>query len=184
MNSNNWFVKTKAHVKAISIVWKNRLNYATNSYLSAINPSDREVAKIALDMSLEYVGGEMLGGLINSTGCLFKGTGKTADDIYSFQKYKQTLIADDVLSNSDVIIDGGKLWDKKAIEALTSDGSSIDDWVKMSSKYSYDTPYGRGQYHYYKNLKTGEIHPFDAKLKLNKPPHNVIPTDSNFNPIN
>ena len=112
-----------------------------------------------------------------------EGMGNGADDIYAFQKYKQSLIADDVLSNSDVIIEGGKLWDDKAIKALTSDGSSIDDWAKMSSKYSYDTPYGRGQYHYYQNLKTGEINPFDAKLKLNKAPHNVIPTDSSFNSI-
>ncbi|QSX06711.1 RHS repeat-associated core domain-containing protein [Sedimentibacter sp. zth1] len=76
MDSNNWFVKIKAYGKAISIVWENRLNYATNSYLSAINPSDREVAKIALDMSLAYVGGEMLGGLIDSTRYLFKGMSK------------------------------------------------------------------------------------------------------------
>lgn len=111
-----------------------------------------------------------------------KGTGKT-DDVYKFQKYKQSLVADDVLSNSDVIIEGGKLWDDEVIKALTSDGSSIDDWAKMSSKYSYDTLYGKGQYHYYKNLKTGVIHPFDAKLKLNKPPHHVIPVDMNFVPI-
>ena len=112
-----------------------------------------------------------------------EGMGNGADDISAFQKYKQSLIADDVLSNSDVIIEGGKLWDDKAIKALTSDGSAIEDWAKMSSKYSYDTPYGRGQYHYYQNIKTKEVHPFDVKLKLNKEPHYVIPMDSNFNPI-
>lgn len=102
-----------------------------------------------------------------------------ADDIASFQKYRQAMMAEDALSNSKVIIQGEKLWDKKAIDALTSDGSSINDWAKMSSKYSYETPYGKGQFHYYQNLKTGEINAFDAKFKLTD--GKVIPVDTSLN---
>jgi len=65
------------------------------------------------------------------------------------------------------------------IDALTSDGSSINDWAKMSSKYSYETPYGKGQFHYYQNLKTGEINAFDAKFKLTD--GKVIPVDTSLN---
>lgn len=63
-----------------------------------------------------------------------------------------------MLSNSDVIIKGEDLWDDKARRILTSNGSKIEDWAKMTSKQQYETPYGKG-----------EISPFDTKLKVSKP---------------
>ncbi|WP_454192467.1 hypothetical protein [Paenibacillus sp. Marseille-Q7038] len=97
-----------------------------------------------------------------------EGTGD-ASDIYKHQQYKHSLLIEDVLSNSDVIIKGEDLWDKKARRILTNDGSEIEDWAKMTSKQQYETPYGKGEIHFYQNQKTGEISPFDIKLKVSKP---------------
>ncbi|MCY6354125.1 hypothetical protein [Clostridium sp. ZS2-4] len=47
---------------------------------------------------------------------------------------------DDIISNSNQIINGEKLWDQKARNILTSDGSNIGDWWKMES--SKLTPFG------------------------------------------
>lgn len=52
---------------------------------------------------------------------------------------------------------------------LTKDGSKIEDWAKMTSKQQYETPYGKGEVHFYQNQKTGEISVFDIKLKVSKP---------------
>ncbi|ADZ82164.1 hypothetical protein [Cellulosilyticum lentocellum] len=89
-------------------------------------------------------------------------------DVYAFSQYKQGLLKEDILSNSQQIISGNQLWDKKAISELTKDGSNINDWSKMSSNYQYDTPYGRGEVHYYQNQVTGEISSFDIKMKIIK----------------
>ncbi|MDQ0046843.1 hypothetical protein J2T18_001115 [Paenibacillus polymyxa] len=97
-----------------------------------------------------------------------EGTGE-ASDIYKHQQYKQSLLKEDVLSNSDVIIKGEDLWDEKARSILTSDGSKIEDWAKMTSKQQYETPHGKGEVHFYQNQKTGEISPFDIKQKVSKP---------------
>ena len=60
---------------------------------------------------------------------------------------------------------------------FTGDGSYIDNWAKMSSKYSYDTPYVKGQFHYYQNLKTGQSVRLIYKLTNEK----VLSLDTNFN---
>ncbi|BCN32205.1 hypothetical protein [Anaeromicropila herbilytica] len=92
-----------------------------------------------------------------------------SNDAYNYQQYKKSLIKDDVLENSEVIITGDKLGDKKLISELTKDGSSINDWAKMESTYSYNSEYGNGKIHYYKNLKTGEVSLYDAKMKVPVP---------------
>ena len=114
-----------------------------------------------------------------------------ASDAYAFQKYKQSLIKEDVVSNSRVMMTGEKLWDKKAISELTKDGSKLSDWDKLTSKAVYDTPYGSGQYHYYRNRVTGEISDFDAKMKIikskdlwankSKAEYYFVDVDKNFN---
>ncbi|MHC1748029.1 MAG: RHS repeat-associated core domain-containing protein [Cellulosilyticaceae bacterium] len=114
-----------------------------------------------------------------------------ASDAFAFQKYKQSLMKDDILSNSESIISGDKLWDKKAINELTKNGSDIKGWSKMSSKYQYETPYGKGEVHYYQNKVTGEISNFDAKIKIikskklwadkTKAEYYVLDVDTNFN---
>lgn len=45
----------------------------------------------------------------------------------------------------------------------------ISDWSKMESQYSYTNEYGTGKIHYYKNMKTGEISYYDAKMKISAP---------------
>ncbi len=39
----------------------------------------------------------------------------------------------------------------------------------MESTYSYANEYGSGKIHYYKNVKTGEISFYDAKMKVSVP---------------
>jgi len=127
----------------------------------------------------------------NKCGDIPDGADK-ASDIYAHQKYKQSLLKEDVKSNSEVIIKGEDLWDDKARRILTSDGSKIEDWAKMTSKYKYETPYGRGEIHFYQNQKTGEISSFDIKMKVPKPSKLrkdekdlfwIIELDDNFNII-
>jgi hypothetical protein len=105
-----------------------------------------------------------------------KGAGKarnveesSASDSYLYQKYKESLVKDDVLNNSEEIIKGAKLGDKKLIAELTKDGSNIEDWSKMESKYSYTNEYGTGKIHYYMNVKTGKVSYYDAKMKISAP---------------
>ncbi|WP_405115288.1 hypothetical protein MHH28_12390 [Paenibacillus sp. FSL K6-1217] len=97
-----------------------------------------------------------------------EGTGE-ASDIFKHQQYKQSLLKEDVLSNSDVIIKGEDLWDEKAVSTLTNDGTKIEDWAKMTSKQQYETPYGKGEIHFYQNQVTGKVSSFDIKLKVSKP---------------
>lgn len=83
-----------------------------------------------------------------------------------YQKYKNELIKGDILENSKPIISGADLKDPKVISELTKNGSSMSDWAKMESSYSYETSMGRGKIHYYKNLKTGDISFYDVKMKV------------------
>ncbi|WP_186380976.1 WXG100 family type VII secretion target [Paenibacillus xylanexedens] len=92
-----------------------------------------------------------------------------AQDVYQYTQYKQSLLKKDVMSNSEVIIRGENLWDEKARNILTKDGSKIEDWAKMTSKQQYETPFGKGEIHFYQNQRTGELSEFDLKLKVSKP---------------
>ncbi|MEK3698421.1 hypothetical protein NYE33_15780 [Paenibacillus sp. FSL R10-2199] len=105
---------------------------------------------------------------IGGGGIRIEGPGE-ASDVFKHQQFKQALIKEDVVSHSDVIIKGEDLWDDKARMLLTKDGSKIEDWAKMTSKQQYETPYGKGEVHFYQNQKTGEISVFDIKLKVSKP---------------
>ncbi|WP_243143326.1 hypothetical protein [Clostridium estertheticum] len=86
-----------------------------------------------------------------------------------YQKYKESLVKDDVLNNSEEIITGDKLGDKKLIAELTKDGSNIEDWSKMESNYSYTNEYGTGKIHYYMNVRTGKVSYYDGKIKISAP---------------
>ncbi|WPC43390.1 hypothetical protein [Clostridium sp. JS66] len=44
-----------------------------------------------------------------------------------YQKYKESLVKDDVLNNSEEIITGDKFGDKKLIAELTKGGSNIEE---------------------------------------------------------
>lgn len=99
-----------------------------------------------------------------------------ANDSYAYWEYKKELMKDDIISNSEKIINGAEFWDQKAVNILTKNGSDINDWWKMESTYSYSTDFGEGKIHYYQNAKTGEISSFDSKLKVPKPKN--LRTDS------
>ena len=96
-------------------------------------------------------------------------TQNSPKDTYIYQKYKNSLIKDDVLKHSVEIIKGEKFGDQKLIAELTKDGSSITDWSKMESLYEYTTEYGTGRIHYYKNRKTGKVSYYDVKMKIPAP---------------
>ena len=72
----------------------------------------------------------------------------------------------EVVKNSSVLISGSELGNKKVIDALTSDGSSINDWAKMSTQ-TFKRPSGNFQVHFYKNLKTGQVSTYEMKAKFN-----------------
>ena len=105
-----------------------------------------------------------------------KGVGKArnveesfASDSYLYQKYKESLVKDDVLNNYEEIITVDKFGDKKLIAELTKAGSNIEDWSKMESVYSYTNEYGTGKIHYYMNVRTGKVSYYDAKMKISAP---------------
>ncbi|MBC1323152.1 hypothetical protein HB853_09360 [Listeria welshimeri] len=94
---------------------------------------------------------------------------KSSKNSAQYLKYKNELMKGDILKNSKPIISGSDLKDSKVVSELTKDGSSISDWSKMESTYSYETSMGKGKIHYYQNLKTGEINFYDVKMKVKIP---------------
>ena len=109
------------------------------------------------------------------------GAGKTgADNIATLPKLNAQLtyeeassvftksgtLKPEVINNSNPIISGSELGNKKVIDALTSNGSSINDWAKMSTQ-TFKSPSGDFQVHFYKNLKTGEVSTYEMKVKFN-----------------
>ncbi|URZ00259.1 hypothetical protein CLROS_024410 [Clostridium felsineum] len=113
------------------------------------------------------------------------------NDLYAYQQYRKVLMKEDIINNSKKIINGADLWDQKAVDILTKDGSNINEWWKMESKYLYNTEFGEGKIHYYENSKTGEVSSFDSKIKISKPKNLrsnpkdlfwIIDLDKNFIP--
>ncbi|MFS1513643.1 S8 family serine peptidase [Chengkuizengella sp. SCS-71B] len=152
--------------------------------------ADPNASRVDKGAAIFFLLGNKLFKLVDE-GIYFLTKTKTsgAEDIYSFQKYKGSLMTEDILSNSRPIINGGDLKDSRAIAELTKDGSDINDWAKMSSN-AYETQYGRGEFHFYQNQLTGEISSFDSKLKIPKPKklrenpddeYWIIDVDENFN---
>lgn len=73
----------------------------------------------------------------------------------------------EIINNSKELIPGSKLGNQAVKDALTSNGSSIDDWAKMTTE-TFKSPSGNFQIHYYMNLKTGEVSTYDMKAILTK----------------
>jgi hypothetical protein len=94
------------------------------------------------------------------------GVPKNSKNSAQYQKYKNESMKGDILENSKPIISGSDLKDPKVVSELTKNGSSMSDWAKMESTYSYETSMGKGKIHYYQNLKTGEISFYDVKMKV------------------
>ncbi|MCA5011955.1 hypothetical protein H3T55_03040 [Enterococcus sp. S22(2020)] len=121
------------------------------------------------------------------------GIPKSSKSSLHYQNYKNALMKGDIIEKSKPIISGSDLKDPKVISELTKNGSSILDWAKMESTYSYETSMGKGKVHYYRNLKTGEISFYDLKMKVPIPKDLkvregltddfwIIDLDNNFKP--
>lgn len=80
---------------------------------------------------------------------------------------KKGTLHPDVIKNSFELIKGSKLKNTRVIEALTSDGSSINSWAKMSTQ-TFKSPSGNFQVHFYQNLENGVISIFEMKAKINR----------------
>ncbi|EGO8244378.1 T7SS effector LXG polymorphic toxin [Enterococcus faecalis] len=91
---------------------------------------------------------------------------KNSRNSTQYQQYKNELMKGDIIENSKPIISGSDLKDTKVISELTKNGSSMSDWAKMESTYSYETSMGKGKVHYYQNLKTSETSFYDVKMKV------------------
>ncbi|WP_323004681.1 DUF637 domain-containing protein [Denitromonas sp.] len=63
----------------------------------------------------------------------------------------------EVIAGSKVAIPGSQLNNPALVKALTTDGSKITDWAKMTSQ-TFKSPSGPFQVHFYQNLKTGATH--------------------------
>ncbi len=75
----------------------------------------------------------------------------------------------DVIAGSRPIIPGSDLNNPNVVHELTSDGSNINDWAKMSTQ-TYQSPSGPFQAHYYQNQSTGAVnYNIDYKAKFNGP---------------
>lgn len=72
----------------------------------------------------------------------------------------------EVVRNSEAIISGSELGNPYIINALTADGSSINNWAKMSTP-TYRSPSGDFQVHYYQNQVTGTVSDIEMKIKFN-----------------
>lgn len=72
-------------------------------------------------------------------------------------------------NDDNVLIRGKYFRNETAIDTLTSDGSNIDDWAKITSP-TFETPDGPAELHVYKNLSTGSINTsIDWKLVFDTP---------------
>ena len=147
----------------------------TVEQIDYLNSSERLAQAVTMSIGMLVTAGVSIRGSgsiarsVKKTSNVTKGTGYNAKDASAYQKYKQSLVKGDVLENSEVIITGDKFGDQKLISELTKDGSTIKDWAKMESTYSYTTEFGSGKIHYYKNVKTGKISFYDAKMKVPVP---------------
>ncbi|MGG5342270.1 hypothetical protein [Enterococcus sp. AZ192] len=134
-------------------------------------------------------------GTISRSNTKVSGVGipKSSKSSLHYQNYKNDLMKEDIIEKSKPIISGSDLKDPKVISELTKNGSSILDWAKMESTYSYETSMGKGKVHYYRNLKTGEISFYDLKMKVPIPKDLkvregltddfwIIDLDNNFKP--
>ena len=119
-----------------------------------------------------------------------------AHNAFLYEQYKKDLAAEelnslfnpegslkvDIVKESEAIIEGKDL-NKELIKDLTSDGSKIDDWNKMSYEITQETKAGKKtiDIHYYYNKKTGKLY-FDKDYKSKLPANYFDQTPPNPNP--
>jgi hypothetical protein len=120
-------------------------------------------------------------GIDNDSGSDDEGTGYGADNIATAPLLRNQLsneaassvftesgtLKPEIIQKSTPIIPGSELKNPTVIKELTKDGSSINEWAKMTTE-TIQSPSGDFQVHFYQNLKTGDISTFEMKAKLNK----------------
>ena len=73
----------------------------------------------------------------------------------------------EILNTSRIITPGDQLGNPAVIDALTADGSDINDWAKWSTQ-TIPSPNGDFQVHFYRNVVTGRVNTdIDYKVKFN-----------------
>ncbi len=72
-----------------------------------------------------------------------------------------------IINNSKPIINGLKLGNPSVISELTSDGSTIDQWAKMSTTI-FQGPQGKFSVHFYMNTVTKVINIYEMKCKIGR----------------
>ncbi|WP_438435378.1 DUF6531 domain-containing protein [Gorillibacterium sp. sgz500922] len=107
--------------------------------------------------------GSSASNIVNGTRLNGQLTAEEASSVFT----RSGTLKQEVINKSEAIVPGSKLSDPEVIKALTSNGSSINDWAKMSTQ-TFKSPSGDFQVHYYQNLKTGEISTFGMKAKFNR----------------
>lgn len=80
---------------------------------------------------------------------------------------KSGTLQPEVIKNSSIIIPGNELKNPDVINNLIKNGGNINDWGKMTTQ-TFKSPSGDFQFHFYQNLKTGEVSTFEMKAKFNK----------------
>ncbi|KAF5032454.1 hypothetical protein DSECCO2_617100 [anaerobic digester metagenome] len=164
--------------------WSLRYNNARNYYIIGTggNPSAGE----AFDISMGYLIGSQVsyavGQSIKGSSNLIKGTVETrADNIATGPKLNSKLtyeeassvftksgtLQPEVVKNSSAIISGSELNNPSVINALTKNGSNINDWAKMTTQ-TFKSPSGDFQVHFYQNLKTWAVSTYEMKVKFIK----------------
>ncbi|MEV4875508.1 putative T7SS-secreted protein [Streptomyces cyaneofuscatus] len=73
----------------------------------------------------------------------------------------------EAIADSRRVIDGEKIGNPAVREAMTSDGSSLSDWGKYTTR-THQSPYGDFQVHYYYNPETGRLLNYDYKAIMNR----------------
>jgi hypothetical protein len=103
-----------------------------------------------------------------SRGSVGSSAGESATNVVNGQRLSNQLLGDEaagiftksgglqpaVINGSDPIIAGSRLGNQRVVQALTADGSKIEDWAKYSTK-TFKSPAGPFQVHFYHNEVTG-----------------------------
>ncbi len=71
----------------------------------------------------------------------------------------------DVLESAKAIVPGEELGNPAVISALTKNGSLMSDWAKFTSATYRNAAGEEFQFHFYRNLKTGEVN-YDVDYKM------------------
>ncbi|MFG2354038.1 putative T7SS-secreted protein [Streptomyces sp. NPDC048521] len=88
---------------------------------------------------------------------------ESADSLFT----ESGLLTPQAIMESRVAIPGEQLDNQIVRDLMVSDGSSLSDWGKYSTR-THHSPYGDFQVHFYYNLATGRVLNYDYKVVMNR----------------